>query len=123
MIKISDIREFLGHVSTTLRTVAEERDGHLTKIASLEMELGKYKYRDRVEKVAQRLEGKGHFAGMGERERLEYVEKAAAKGTNLDVLQEAADMITRDGSLGTLAKEKAAGNAKAGFVASILEES
>jgi hypothetical protein len=122
MIKLSDVRRFLNHVSGTLRTLAEEREQNLQKIASLELELGKHQYKQRIEKIAENMEDKGPFQGSSLQERMAYIEKAAADGAKLETLEQAVGMIARDGSLGTLAKEKAAGNSKAGFISSILEE-
>lgn len=122
MLTIQNVSQFLLQtVAPAIRKSAAERHELRKKLASAEHELAQYKYAEKLEKIASKLEGKGQFAGLNFTERFNWVKNAAQDGANLETLEQAAEMMAPNGSFGTLSEKVASqGDPTARFQAAIM---
>jgi uncharacterized coiled-coil DUF342 family protein len=120
-IEQTKIAHVLSRVGPTLRKLASERDELLAEVDQLRATLNNYQEDERIHKIAEALGDKTSFSGTPLSERIDYIRKRAeADGASLDVLEEAAHLMSKEGSLGSLAEKTASGNSQAIFEAMIL---
>lgn len=113
MLTVENVSQFLSKtVAPALRKTAADNQDLRKKLSAAEHQLNEYRLRERLEKIARSLEGKGTFAGTSLDERVRYIEKAA-ENADLDTLEKAADMLAPDGSLNSRLSEKVASGADA----------
>lgn len=115
------ITHVLSRVGPTLRKLASERDELLSEVQKLQNAVSEYQLDERIHKIAEALGDKTSFSGMPLSDRVEYVRKrASADGASLAALEEAAHLMQKEGSLGSLAERTASGDSQAEFEALIL---
>lgn len=115
------VAHVLSTIGPTLRKLAGERDQLIEELEDLKEKLSHYEVEDRVLKIAEALGDKTGFSGTPFSERVAYVKKrASADDASLDVLEEAAHLMAKEGSLGSLADKTASGDSQAVFEALLM---
>jgi len=109
-ISAAQAAQVYSEVPGVLRALSSERDDLRTKLAAAENQIAEYKTRDRIEKIAHRMEEKHIDLGTTFEDRVERIKEAAAKGRSLDVIEEAVDMTAPQGGLGKLGSATEPGN-------------
>jgi len=94
-----------AEVPGVLRKLASERDELKTKLASVNKTLEDYKKRDRIEKIAQRMEDRHIDVGMTRYERVEKIKEAQSRGRSLDAIEEAIEMTAPSGEFAKVAED------------------
>jgi len=92
-------------VPGVLRKLASERDTLREKLASVEQELGNYRTRDRIEKIARRMEERNINVGLTRDDRISSIKEAHAKGRSLEAIEEAVEMTAPNGEFAKVAGE------------------
>jgi len=94
-----------AEVPGVLRALSAERDELRTKLASANKALADYQKRDRIEKIAQRMEDRHIDIGMAHQERVEKIKEAHARGRSLDAIEEAVEMTAPSGEFAKIAED------------------
>lgn len=111
MKKISgpQVAQLLQTVPIMLRSLAAERDEAITKLASAEQELAQFRQRDRVHTIAGTAHQRGlHQLGANVQDKVAAINTALEQGKSLEVMEQAVDMSSPNGSLGGLDKTSSA---------------
>lgn len=107
-LSASQVHAVLSEVPDVLRSLVEERDDALQKLASATQELEAYRTNERLNKLAAKMEERGFQTGLSQEDRVEFLSKKAAEG-RLDAIEQAVDMSAPQQPIGWLGE--AGGNA------------
>jgi hypothetical protein len=94
-----------AEVPGVLRALSAERNELRTKLASANKALADYQKRDRIEKIAQRMEDRHIDIGVPRSERVEKIKEACARGRSLDAIEEAIEMTAPSGEFAKVAED------------------
>lgn len=109
-ISAAQAAQVYAEVPGVLRALSAERDDLQTKLAAAERQISEFKTRDRIEKIAHKMEEKHLDVGNDFEDRVARIKEATAKGRSLDVIEEAVDMTAPQGGLGKLGSATEPGN-------------
>jgi len=107
-------------IPRVLRALTTERDTALSKLAEANKKIAEYERQDRIEKIARSMENKNLDVGTSIEEKIERIEKSAAAGRSLDVIEEAVNMSAPQKSLGGLGGELEPGNGESQLTTYLL---
>lgn len=100
-LSASQVHAVLSEVPGVLRSLVEERDGALRKLASVSQELEAYRSKERLDKLATKMEDRGFQTGVSQEDRIEFLSKKAAEG-RLEAIEQAVDMSAPQQPIGWL---------------------
>jgi len=109
-ISAAQAAQVYAEVPGILRALVEERDELRTKLASAERQVVEFRTRDRIEKIAHKMEEKHLDVGTTFEDRVERIKQAAAGGRSLEVIEEAVEMTAPQSGLGKLGSAMEPGN-------------
>ena len=109
-ISAAQAAQVYAEVPGVLRALVEERDELRTKLAAVEHQVVEFRTRDRIEKIAHKMEEKHLDLGSTFEDRVERIKQAAASGRSLDVIEEAVEMTAPRAELGKLGSATEPGN-------------
>lgn len=104
-ISAAQAAQVYAEVPGVLRKLASERDSLREKLAATETELVNYRTRDRIEKIARRMEERNINVGISRDERITSIKEAHAKGRSLEAIEEAVEMTAPNGEFAKVAGE------------------
>jgi len=113
-ISAAQAAQVYAEVPSVLRALSAERDSLQTKLAAAEHQITEFKTRDRIEKIAHKMEEKHLDVGTSFDDRVERIKQATVTGRSLDVIEEAVDMTAPQGGLGKLGSATEPGNGDSG---------
>lgn len=119
-LSASQVHAVLSEVPSTLVALVRERDEALSKLASVQEELARYRSSERMNKLAAKMEERGFRPGNSLEDTMEFLSKQAEAG-KLDVVEQAVDMSAPDRPIGWLG-EAGGGNAADELTAFCLGE-
>jgi hypothetical protein len=122
MEKISAAKamQVYSEVPGVLRALVTERDGLKEKLASANAKIAEFEERDRIEKIARRMEEKKIAYGEGFDDTCERIKEAAANGKSLDAIEQAVEMTAPDGNFAKLGSDEEHGNGENALEAYLL---
>jgi hypothetical protein len=94
-----------AEVPGVLRSLATERDELRTKLASAEKVVAEYQKRDRIEKIAHRMEERQIDIGLKHSDRVEKIKTSHAHGRSLEAIEEAIEMTAPSGEFAKVAED------------------
>lgn len=94
-----------AEVPGVLRSLVTERDELRTKLASAEKAVAEYRKRDRIEKIAARMEERQIDIGLSYSDRVEKIKTSHAHGRSLDAIEEAVEMTAPTGEFAKMAED------------------
>lgn len=100
-LSASQVQAILADVPETLMALAYERDWAMDKLASAEEELNRYRTKERLDKLAQKMEDRGFQTGSSHEEKVEFLLKKAEAG-QLEALEQAVEMSAPQQPIGWL---------------------
>lgn len=103
-ISAAQAAQVYAEVPGVLRKLAAARDELETKLAAANEELAGYRLRDKIEKIASKMEEKRINPGISHEERIAQIKEAHAKGRSLEAIEEAVEMTAPDGSIAKVAE-------------------
>lgn len=118
-VSASQVHAVLSEVPGTLRALVAERDEALSKLASAKQELEAYRSKERLNKLATKMEERGFLPGDSLKDKVEFLSKKAAAG-QLDAVEQAVDMSPPQRTFGWLGEQS--GNTKDELTAYCLGE-
>jgi len=95
-----------SEVPGVLRALVSERDELKEKLASADARIAEFEERDRIEKIARRMEEKKISYGEDFSDTCDRIKEAAAKGKSLDAIEEAVEMTAPDGGFAKLGSDE-----------------
>jgi predicted nuclease with TOPRIM domain len=95
-----------SEVPGVLRALVSERDELKEKLASADARIAEFEERDRIEKIARRMEEKKISYGDDFSDTCDRIKEAASQGKSLDAIEEAVEMTAPDGSIAKLGSDE-----------------
>jgi len=103
-LSASQVHAVLSEVPSTLRALVEERDTLKEKLASTSAALEEYRSKERLNKLATKMEDKGFMPGSAMEDKIDFLSKKAASG-QLEAIEQAVDMSVPSQPIGWLGGE------------------
>lgn len=103
-LSASQVHAVLSEVPSTLLALAKERDEALQKLASVREELNGYRSKERLDKLAAKMEARGFQAGLSHEDKVDFLSKKAQAG-QLDAVEQAVDMSVPERTFGWLGEQ------------------
>ena len=100
-LSASQVHAVLSEVPEVLRSLAQERDDALQKLATASQELGAYRTNERLNKLATKMEDRGFQTGMSLDDKMNFLSKKADAG-QLEAIEQAVDMSAPQQPIGWL---------------------
>lgn len=119
-LSASQVQAVFSEVPSTLRALVTERDNLKEKLASAHQELETYRSRERLDKLATKMEERGFRPGNSLEDTKEFLSKQAEAG-KLEVVEQAVDMSAPNKPIGWLG-EPGGGNSADELTAFCLGE-
>ena len=120
-LSASQVHAVLSEVPSTLRALVEERDNLQEKLASARQELQAYRSRERLDKLANKMEERGFRPGNSIDDTKKFLSKQAEAG-KLDIVEQAVDMSAPDRPIGWLGDNSGGGSSADELTAYCLGE-
>jgi len=108
-LSASQVHAVLSEVPSTLRSLVVERDGLQEKLAAANQELEGYRSRERMDKLATKMEERGFHPGTSLEDTKDFLSKKAEAG-QLEAVEAAVEMSAPERPIGWLG-ETGGGNA------------
>ena len=100
-LSASQVHAVLSEVPGVLRSLVEERDDALQKLASVSQELSAYRTNERLNKLAAKMEERGFQTGLSLEDKMDFLSKKAEAG-QLEAIEQAVDMSAPQQPIGWL---------------------
>lgn len=120
-LSASQVHAIFSEVPSTLVALVEERDFLQEKLAHAYQELESYRSRERLDKLAAKMEDRGFRPGNSLEDTKEFLSKQAEAG-KLDIVEQAVDMSAPDRPIGWLGEKNAGGSSEDELTAFCLGE-